>query len=104
MLFFEDQKVVDNLIEQFPDYADKFASWSIQSNAMHQFVVWTALEAEGLGANLQHYNPLIDEQVRQNWSVPENWKLIAQMPFGKPTASPGSKEFSSVDERLKVFK
>ncbi|MDD3767139.1 MAG: nitroreductase family protein [Eubacteriales bacterium] len=103
VLFFEDQNVVEGLVKQFPDYAEIFPSWSIQANAMHQFVVWTALEAEGLGASLQHYNPLIDEDVRKNWSVPENWKLIAQMPFGKPLSSPGEKEFSSVDERLKVF-
>ena len=30
---------------------------------MLQLVVWTALEAEGLGATLQHYNPLIDDEV-----------------------------------------
>ena len=58
---------------------------------MHQLVVWTGLEAEGLGASLQHYNPLIDDEVKQEWNVPANWKLIAQMPFGNPTAAPGEK-------------
>lgn len=44
-------------------YADKFPGWATQSDAMTQFAVWTALEAEGLGCNLQHYCPLIDAKV-----------------------------------------
>lgn len=61
---------------------------------MHQFVIWTALEIEGFGASLQHYDELIETDVKKEWSVPENWKLIAQMPFGKPTEKPGEKEFN----------
>ena len=71
---------------------------------MLQFVVWTALEQTGLGASLQHYSPLIDEDVRNEWGLPENWKLIAQMPFGKPVAQPGEKQFSPLEARLKVFR
>ena len=69
-----------------------------------QFVVWTALEAEGLGATLQHYNELIASQVASTWGLPESWTLIAQMPFGKPTAPAGEKTFQPIEgERLKVF-
>lgn len=68
---------------------------------MHQLVVWTALESEGLGASLQHYNPLIDDEVKKEWNVPSNWKLIAQMPFGNPTMIPREKEFQPLDERVK---
>jgi predicted oxidoreductase (fatty acid repression mutant protein) len=71
---------------------------------MHQFVIWTALEAEGLGASLQHYNPLIDEAVRKQWNLPESWQLIAQMPFGKVLAPAGEKEFGKIEDRLKIFK
>lgn len=104
VLFFEDQTVVEGLMQQFPSYADNFPLWSQQSSGMHQFVVWTALENEGFGATLQHYNPLIDDEVRSTWSLPSTWKLIAQMPFGKPTAAPGEKQFQPIDERVKVFK
>ena len=71
---------------------------------MRQLVVWTGLEAEGLGASLQHYNPLIDDEVKTEWNVPANWKLIAQMPFGNPTAAPGEKEFQPLEERVKFHK
>ncbi|NMO96527.1 nitroreductase family protein [Paenibacillus lemnae] len=104
VLFFEDSTVIANLQEQFAAYAENFPVWSQQSNGMLQLVVWTALEAEGLGASLQHYNPLIDENVRIEWNLPENWKLVAQMPFGKPSAQPGDKEFKPLEERVKLFK
>ncbi|AET60535.1 oxidoreductase [Paenibacillus terrae HPL-003] len=104
VLFFEDNNVVAGLQQQFEAYADNFPIWSNQSNGMLQLVVWTALEQEGLGASLQHYNPLIDEKVKNEWSIPEHWKLIAELPFGKPTFEPGEKEFQPVEERVKTFK
>ncbi|MBR2566188.1 MAG: nitroreductase family protein [Paenibacillus sp.] len=104
VLFFEDNNVIAQLQQNFAAYADNFPIWANQSNGMLQLVIWTALEQEGLGASLQHYNPLIDEKVKQEWNIPENWRLIAQMPFGKPTATPGEKEFQPIEERVKVHK
>ncbi|MBK5458761.1 nitroreductase family protein [Peribacillus sp. TH27] len=104
VLFFEDKAVVKSLQEQFALYADNFPIWSQQASGMHQLVVWTALETEGLGATLQHYNPLIDDEVKNEWNIPSNWKLIAQMPFGNPTAPVGEKEFQPLEDRVKFFK
>nr|WP_278431086.1 nitroreductase family protein [Brevibacillus laterosporus] len=104
VLFFEDQQVVEQLQKDFALYKDNFPIWSQQSSGMHQFVIWTALEMEGLGATLQHYNPLIDEDVKKEWNVPGHWKLIAQMPFGQPTMAPKEKEYKPLDERFKTFK
>lgn len=103
ILYFEDQSVVKNLQEKFVSYADNFPHWSNQSSGMLQHVIWTALVAEGLGASLQHYNPLIDAEVAQTWQLPSEWKLIAQMPFGKPTFVPGDKEFMPQSDRVKFF-
>ncbi|NGP45623.1 nitroreductase family protein [Bacillaceae bacterium SIJ1] len=102
ILFFEDQDVVRGLQEQFPLYADNFPIWSIQTSGMHQLAVWTGLATEGLGASLQHYNPIIDELVAEKWNIPNTWKLYAQMPFGKPTSDAGPKEFKPLDDRIKV--
>ncbi|MED3397812.1 nitroreductase family protein [Bacillus wiedmannii] len=104
VLYFEDEAIVKSLQEKFAAYAENFPIWSHQASGMHQLVVWTALEAEGLGASLQHYNPLIDDEVKAEWNVPANWKLIAQMPFGNPTAAPGEKEFQPLEERVKFHK
>lgn len=103
VLFFEDQAIIERLQEQFKTYAENFPIWSNQSSAILQFVVWTSLEIEGFGASLQHYNPLIDDEVRKTWDISRDWKLIAQMPFGKPTAEPGDKDFSPLEERVKYY-
>lgn len=99
-LFFEDQGVVEGLIKQFPLYANHFPNYAQHTNGMHQLVFWTALEQKGLGASLQHYNPLIDDQVRAAWNIPANWSLIAQMPFGKPIGEPMEKTFAPLQDRL----
>jgi len=39
------------------------------------------LEDAGLGASLQHYNPLIDQETAETWDINPDWKLLAQMPF-----------------------
>lgn len=104
VLFFEDRCEVENLQKAFPLYHEKFPLWSQQTSAMHQLAVWTLLEDAGFGASLQHYNPLIDEQVQQEWKLPACWELIAQMPFGLPLEPPGKKEFKPLCERVRVFK
>lgn len=104
ILYFEDMTVVEGLQQQFPAYKDNFPVWSNQSSGMLQFTIWTALELEGLGASLQHYNPVIDAAVKAAWDIPDAWKLIAQMPFGKPVAQPGEKEYRPVEERVIVHR
>lgn len=103
VLFFEDQNVVKNLQEQFSLYKDNFPVWSQQSSGMLQYVIWTSLAVEGLGASLQHYNELIEEDVAKEWNIPSGWKLVAQMPFGKPVAGAGEKEFLPLEERVKTY-
>lgn len=104
VLFFEDQDVVTYLQENFALYKDNFPVWSQQSSGMLQMVVWTALEAEGLGASLQHYGEVVDADTKREWKLPENWKFVAQMPFGKPSFTPDAKQFNLQDEHIRVFK
>ncbi|ENK0837799.1 nitroreductase family protein [Clostridium botulinum] len=104
ILYFEDMSVVEDLQKQFALYKDNFPIWSQQSSAMHQFVIWTSLEIEGFGASLQHYNELIEEDVKKEWDIPNNWKLIAQMPFGKPVVNPDEKQYKPLEERIRIIK
>ena len=103
VLFFEDQSVIQGLQQQFAAYADGFPVWGEHANAMHQYAVWTTLAAAGVGANLQHYNPLIDKAVAAEWDIPANWTLRAQLVFGGIAAPAGEKTFAPVAERLRVF-
>lgn len=104
VLFFEDKSVVKGMQDAFPAYQEHFPVWSNHTSAMHQLTIWTMLEEAGFGASLQHYNPLIDEEVIKTWNLPATWKLVAEMPFGVPTRGPGEKEFKPLDERVKIFK
>ena len=102
VLFFEDTAVVKGLQEAFPLYQHNFPIWSTESSGMLQYVVWSGLAAQGVGASLQHYNELIEENVKETFDLPETWKLVAQMPFGNPVAPLREKEFLPLDGRLLV--
>jgi uncharacterized protein len=107
IMFWDDQSCADAMKENALDiYKDKTDEWVQQSNGMHQYYLWTALEALGLGINVQHYNPLIDTEVQKMWSVPSDWKLKAQMVFGIPKegSAPGDKpQKLSLEQRMQVF-
>lgn len=103
ILFFEDQSVIKGLQENVPLYADNFPVWAEQSNGMAQYATWMALAAEGIGANLQHYNPVIDEAVAAKWAIPANWKLRAQMPFGSIENAADAKDYNADPERFTTY-
>ncbi|KAI1784973.1 Nitroreductase [Ganoderma leucocontextum] len=104
VLFFEDENAVKDLQAKFALYADRFPQWSQHASGILQYIVWTALESEGLGASLQHYNPLITSQVLSTWDLPSSWTLVAQLVFGKPVAPAGEKTFEPIESvRFKTF-
>ncbi|WP_025728216.1 nitroreductase family protein [Atopobacter phocae] len=103
-LFFTHTDTVKGLQEQFALYAENFPIWAEQSNGIATANAWTALTEAGLGANLQHYNPVIDEAVASEWNVPSNWKLRSQLVFGSKEAEAGEKEFLSDEDRFMVVK
>lgn len=103
VLFFEDQAVIKGLQEQFASYADNFPIWADHANAMVQYAIWTTLASENVGANLQHYNPIIDAEIAKTWGISSDWKLRAQLVFGGIEAPAGEKSFAPVADRLKIF-
>lgn len=100
VLFFEDTDVVRKQKQNHPLYAE---NWSQQACGMAQLAVWAALAAENLGASIQHYNPIIDEGVAQEWRIPTSWKLMAQLPFGTIEKHPEPKFFIDDEERCIVY-
>ena len=102
VLFYEDQDVVKGLQEQFPLYADNFPVWSEHATGIAQYAVWTTLAEAGIGASLQHYNPLPDAAVAAEWNIPASWTLRAQMPFGSHAGEIGDKTFMDDAERFRV--
>lgn len=102
VLYFDDTPIVDNMAAQFPLYAKNFPIWAQQANGMMQFAVWTALTDLGLGVNLQHYNPLIDQKVKETFGIPDGYRLISQMPFGKVVREAPRKPRLDPNDTVKV--
>ncbi|AYF92195.1 nitroreductase family protein [Apilactobacillus bombintestini] len=104
ILYFTDMDVVHGLEKNFPAYADNFYDWSEQAQGNAQYAVWTGLAENGIGANVQHYNPLIDADVAKEFDIPANWKLRAEMVFGSIEAPAQAKDYMDDKDRFKMFK
>ena len=102
LIFIDMNEIWDQEINM-PDYSDYFETWGHHSAAMLQLNLWQALRDEGIGASNQHYNPVIDEWVKEDYDLPEYWELVAQMPFGKIEEEPDPKEKKAIEEKLKVI-
>lgn len=104
ILFFEDMNIVQELEQKFPEYANNILVWAEQSNAILEYMIWTLLADKKIGANLQHYNPIVDEDVKKEFNIEDSWKLIAQMPFGNILKPADKKSVIDINQRLKIFK
>lgn len=102
ILYYEDKDVITGLQEKMPNFYDNFEIWSNQTNAMHQYAIWTALATKGIGASLQHYNPIVDEATANEFNIPKTWKLVAQMPFGNVREEAGEKDIKPVEPRFLI--
>lgn len=102
ILYFDNTKISNQLAENFPLYKHNIDTWAKEQSGMLQSNVWLVLTELGYGASLQHYTELIDNQVRIAFNVPSEWKLVAQMPFGKPVEEPVNKKYVSINERFIV--
>lgn len=103
ILFFDDTAVTQKLARELSENPERFKDWAHQANAMLQFSIWSAFAAEGIGASLQHYNPIIDNMVRETWGIPAEYELIAQMPFGAPDEKAWDRTYLPIEERMRVF-
>lgn len=61
-----------------------FPQWGEHAQGINQILVWTALELEGLGANLQHLNaiPPAEAAVKKFLGVPDSYRLTAHLNYG----------------------
>lgn len=102
VLYFSDEETLKKASEDTGAEIERFEHWAAQSIGMLELNVWTALEELGLGANIQHYNPVIDDAVKEMFDIPKSWELDAQMVFGNKTAYPDPKEKEDINSRVIV--
>ena len=103
ILFFEDMNIVHNFEQKYPEYANNITIWAEQSNAILEYIIWTLLADKNIGASIQHYNPIIDEDVKKEFKINNSWKLIAQMPFGNIAKPAAQKNIENVSKRVKFL-
>lgn len=103
VLFYIDKQIIETQEKNFPLYAANFKNWGYQCNAILQFMIWSAFANRKIGASLQHYNPIIDDEISAAFHISENWELVAQMPFGGITQTPPSHIIDNLDEKLIIF-
>lgn len=104
ILYFEDKTTLSEMKKKFPDYGKNMKLWTQQANGMLQFMIWQVLTENNIGASLQHYNEIIENDIYNMFDIPKNWELVAQMPFGSIEKEPMPKTFLPIEERMKVFK
>lgn len=105
VLLFDDQTAYDSLTPRFRGLSEQYPEWEEHSSGMLQFIAWTALDAEGLGCSLQHYQPGITPYVRSTYSIPESWKLKCQLVFGgleEGVGRPVAKEKTYLETAIRV--
>lgn len=100
ILFFTDEETIKGMQEQVPDYAHNFPGWARESIGMAQYAVWTALAEAGIGASIQHYNPVIDNAVHEAFDIPAEWTLVSQMVIGGIGSEPGPIDKLDMNERV----
>ncbi len=102
VLFFEDEQVVTQMKEKFATYAEAFDTFAAHGQGIAHINVWNALAEVGIGANLQHYNPIIDDAVRERLGTPDSWRLTAQLVFGGTASPAGPQERIPARERIRI--
>lgn len=103
VLFYEDADIIKGLQEKFALYAEHFPAFASQSSGAAHITLWRALALENIGANLQHYNAIVEKALAEEYKVPQNWNLTAQLVFGKEIAPPSEKTTLPGSEVVKSF-
>ena len=106
VLFFEDPEAANKMPPMLGNLIKAFPEWGEHSNGINQYVVWTAFCAEGLGANLQHYQKYLGETLAKTFGLPSTWEAKAQLVFGAPNGPPRGgveKPFADIEPRVKVL-
>src|SRR5699024_7478681 len=103
VLFFEDLDAV----EKMPAEGAREEAYKQNNNANTQYAIWLALTELGLGASLQHMNighkEGFDKSVLEMFNLPENYEMIAQMPFGSIEGDAFPKEYIEDEVRVQVI-
>lgn len=98
LLIYEDEMILEEKGEKFKSYKAQVPSWSYQGSGILQYAIWLQLVEIGLSASLQHYNPMIDQRVKERFKIDDSWNLISQIPYGLSDEELEPREFVPFDK------
>lgn len=103
LLIYLDKGAMTTLQQKYPLYAENMPQYALEEIGMFQYVIWLGLVERGYSASLQHYNPLIDDELAKAFHVPRDWQLISQIPFGLANEAINSRNLMDIDLIFKAF-
>ncbi|KAI8669636.1 Nitroreductase domain-containing protein [Fusarium keratoplasticum] len=107
VLFWDSGETIKSSQETHQSAAHMFPQFADHASGMAQILVWTALELEGFGANLQHMGaiPPVEAALKKFLEVPEDYSLKANLNFGElAQPHPEVPEKLPLSETLKIIK
>ncbi|RSL52538.1 hypothetical protein CEP54_010849 [Fusarium duplospermum] len=107
VLFWDSGETIKSSQEIHKSAAHMFPQFADHASGMAQILVWTALELEGFGANLQHMGaiPPVEAALKKFLEVPDDYSLKANMNFGElAQPHPEVPEKLPLSETLKIVK
>lgn len=106
-MFWTSEDSIKKSQETHASAAHVLPQFAEHTTGMAQILVWTALELEGFGANLQHMGavPGVEAALHKFLDVPSDYTLKANLNFGEEAQShPEKPEKLPFSETLKVVK
>ncbi|UPL00985.1 hypothetical protein LCI18_011919 [Fusarium solani-melongenae] len=107
VLFWDSGETIKSSQETHQSAAHMFPQFADHASGMAQILVWTALELEGFGANLQHMGaiPPVEAALKKFLEVPDDYSLKANLNFGElAQPHPEVPEKLPLSKTLKIIK
>ena len=101
VLFWESRNDVNSM----PTRPARAQAYKENNHAIAAYATWLALTELGLGASLQHvnvgYEQGSDKEIRELLDLPDDWEMLAQMPFGSIEAPAVVRPSKPADELVR---
>lgn len=104
ILLFKNTNDIEDIKKAYPGFANRQDFWGEQSFGIAAYTIWLTLADLGLGANMQHYDPLLDAAIEKEFKIPKGYVLEAEIVYGDIAINAEAKESKSQEELIKIAK
>lgn len=94
-------------VASMPTSPERSTLYKENNHGIAAYATWILLRDLNLGASLQHFNvgyeAGFDREIREYLGLPDDWELLAEMPFGSIEANGSEKDKLAPEERVLVI-